>query len=185
MGNLKGAGWKATCEYLIKVGGSDALDRVKAALTPEDRAIFSKPILPITWLDYSAFMRFMLLADKVLGKGDMQIVKDASVYSAQQDLRGIYKIFISFTSPEFIIKNVGVMWRQYYDSGSITVEGKQEKSGALKLVNFPDIPLHHDADQLPYMEECLRLSGAKNVRGSHPKCIARGDDCCIFRFSWA
>lgn len=127
MGNIKGTGWKGVYEYLLKVGGPEGIDKVKAALSKEDQEIFTKPILPISWIDFGAYMRFLLTADRVLGKGDMQLIKDANIYNANNDLKGIYKMFISFISPQTILRNAGMVWSRYYDSGKLTVEweGKQ------------------------------------------------------------
>ena len=184
MANLKGTAWVAVREYLTNQYGDDAIARVRERLEPEDRILFSKPILPVTWFDYSAYMRFMIAADRLFGAGDLQIVREASIYNARRDLRGIYKMFISFTNPHFIIKNAGRVWRQYYDTGEIEVEWLKEKSGAFRLVKWPDIPLHHEVDQLPFIEETLRISGGRNPRVRHDKCMARGDAYCSAHLQW-
>lgn len=59
-----------------------------------------------------------------------------------------------------------------------------DKKGVLKLTGYPDIPLHHDLSHTPFMEEVVSISGAKNPRGIHPKCQARGDDHCLWEFHW-
>jgi hypothetical protein len=185
MGKMKGTGWKGNIDYILEVAGEEGLERVKAELSEEDRhKIFGQPILPYSWIDYNAYMRFMMLADKMLGQGDLAFFKAATMYNARKDLTGIYKIFISFASPKVILRNSAKVWHQYFDSGDMSVELMEDKKVNLKLVEFPDIPLHHDVAQTDFIKEALRISGAKNVQGTHPKCIARGDEHCIYEFTW-
>jgi hypothetical protein len=184
MGAVKGTGWLSNYDYFLKTAGIEGVKRVLAALTPADRELFSKPILPVTWVDFGAFMRFMIAADQTLGKGDLRLVEAASIHAAQRDLKGIYKMFISFTSPEFIIKRAGSLWRQYYNCGELSFENIKDHSGRLRLTAFPDIPLHHEHNHQPYMEETFRMSGGKDIHGTHPSCLARGDEACIFEFTW-
>ncbi len=184
MGQLKGTRFLDVKEYLALEYGQAGLERLFKALTPEDQAFFSRPITAISWIDYGAYMRYVLKADKVLGKGDTQLITETAKYACQKQFKGIYKFFISFTTPEFVLKRVTQVWRQFHSQGTLTLDKSGPGLGVLKLVDFPDIPLYHDLSHTPYMAEILRLSSAKNVKGSHPKCIARGDDHCLFSFSW-
>lgn len=184
MGQVKATRFLDVKEYLAQEYGQAGLEKLFKALTPEDQVIFSKPITAVAWIDYSAYMRYVLKADKVLGRGDGQLVTETARYACQKQFKGIYKFFISFTTPEFVLKRVSQVWRQFHSQGTLTLDKIGHGMGVLKLVDFPDIPLYHDLSHTPYMAEILRLSSAKNVRGLHPKCIARGDECCLFRFTW-
>ncbi len=184
MPNLKGTGWRSVQDYFLQQAGPAGIAKVMEALDPQDREIFARPILPISWIDYGAYFRYLLAADRILGRGDLEMIRAASRHAARYDLHGIYKIFISLTSPKFVIQNSARLWRQYYDAGEVTVEWRGEKSGALYLAQFADMPLHHENNHQAYMEECLRLSSCKEVRGSHPQCLARRDARCAFEFSW-
>ncbi|MBN1595650.1 hypothetical protein JW933_06975 [candidate division FCPU426 bacterium] len=185
MGRMKGTGWRGNIDYILEVAGEEGLDKVKEALSEEDRRlIFSQPILPYSWLDYNAYMRFMMLADTILGKGDLEFFKAATMYNARKDLTGIYRIFISFASPKMVLRNAAKVWRQYFDEGEMSVLWQGDNKVQLQLVDFPDIPLHHDIAQTDFIKEAIRIAGAKNVVGTHPRCIARGDAHCLYEFSW-
>ncbi|NTV53365.1 MAG: hypothetical protein HGA76_10195 [Candidatus Firestonebacteria bacterium] len=185
MANVKGAAWLCNYDYFLKLGGPEGMQRVKAALKPEDQNILNTLILPSTWVDWGFLMRFKILADKLLGKGDSYHVKQASIYTAQQALGGIHRVFIKLATPQFIIARTGQIWRQYYDCGTAEVVKQTKTGGTLMLGGMPDIPLYHEMDNLPYMEEALRMSGSKKVTSTQSKCMARGDDCCLLEFTWA
>lgn len=183
-GDVKGTGWLAARDYLVQVHGAECIEKIRRTLSPEDQALFAKPVLPISWLDYGAYMRFMLAADRLLGRGDTRLLSDASTFNAKKDLGGIYKFFISLTSPEFIINNAGRVWNQYYNRGRVIPEDVTKHRGIWRIVEWPEIPLHHETDSIPFAEECLRMSGAKNPVGRQTHCMARGDEYCRVVFTW-
>lgn len=184
MGKIKGTGWLGIYDYFVNTYGIDRVERVISTLSQEEQvALTGELILPISWVDLGAYMHFLIAADRILGKGDFELIKKANAYSANKDIRGIYKIFTNFVSPRFIIRNAGKLWSRYFDQGKLVLIREEKKGMTLKLTDFPDIPLHHELDQQSFMEECYRISGGKNIQGTHPKCIARGDDCCLFEFT--
>jgi len=184
MGNVKGTGWLSIKEFFQKKIGDENLKKIIAQLGPADQQILGKLILPSTWLDYGAHIRFLLKADELFGKKDGQLIAAANIYAAQKDFTGIYKFLLSLLSPSLIVKSTGLLWKSFYDQG----EAKSEKTGtkAMRLIvtNFPDIPLHHDLENSPYIEEMLRMTGTKNPKSKHTQCIARGDANCTWDFSW-
>jgi hypothetical protein len=141
MSNIKGTGWLSCVEYMEKTFGAGSVEKVKQAMSREDQAVLAKKILHISWMDYGLYLRFLFAADKLLGKGDFQVILDANVYGAQKDMQGIYKLFISFISPETILKNAGQLWKQYYDAGEMHADIISSKEARLTLTNFPGIPL--------------------------------------------
>jgi hypothetical protein len=141
-------------------------------------------MLPVSWLNYGTYLNFIFTADKLLGKGDSALVRASAVFTASQHFKGIYRMFISLASPLFVARKSAQVWRQYFDIGRAELTVGEEKHAELKLTEYPDIPLHHDLSHTPFMEEILRISGAKNPKGTHPKCMARGDDHCLWDFRW-
>jgi hypothetical protein len=184
MGNVRGTGWKNNEKFILEQYSRVGYERIVAALGEKDQEIFLHNAGHLKWLDCGAFMRFMLAADKVVGQGDMEVVKAASIYCARKDLGGLYKVFIAMTSPRVILRNATQLWGKYYDCGEMTMVYEKEKSAGLKLTNFPDVPLYHEFNLIPYMLEAGRFAGAVNPQGTHSKCMARGDDHCLFEFTW-
>lgn len=185
IGCTKGVAWQNMTTYVRDFFPPGSLEKVRAAITPEDdQILFGKPILQVSWVDFRAYMRFFFKLDQILGAGDKKLVWDISIWAAQRNLHGVYKVFLSILSPDVVLKKAGMIWNQYYNRGRLESLWTRDHGTALKLTDFPDIPPGHEWTQLPFMEEALRLSGAKNVKGKHPQCIARGDDHCAFEFTW-
>lgn len=184
IGCTKGVAWHNMLAYIKEFFPPGSLEKIRAQISREDDFIlFGKPILPISWVDYNAYMRFFFALDRVMGKGDNQLVWDITIWATRYNLRGIYKMFFSMISHQTVIGHAGSIWRQYYNRGKIEVLYNRETGNALKVTEYPDIPPGHEWNHLPFIEEAMRMAGASNLKSSHPKCIARGDEYCLFETS--
>lgn len=183
---IKGTGWIALIKFFEDTYTAEQLAKLSAALDDETRALFEKRtnILAFTWLDYGAYMKILLMADKVLGRGDFEVVKQANYYGARHDLKGVYKIIVSLVSPKTAIAAASKLIKQYYDKGNLFLENVKSNSVTIIIEGAEDIPLHHDIEMGSYGAEVLRMAGAKNVTFTHPQCMARGDPRCRFEVSW-
>jgi hypothetical protein len=185
MMTVKGTGWLGNYEYFRKRYSQEDIEKVKKALAEKDReALFGKPVLNISQVDFGANVRFLVIADEILGKGDQQLIKEAAIYNAKKDLKGVYKLFISFVSPRYIIKRSSQIWSQYYNQGEAVATYISSKKAEVKVTNAPDIPKDHAVGTIAYGEEALRISGCKNPKGKELKCIANGDTCCVIEYEW-
>lgn len=185
MGKCKGTGWRGIREYFVERFGEDAVGKVLASMSGEDRGALSAPILNISWIHDGAFIRFLLAADRVLGQGDQQLAKESVRYEVRKSFGGIYKIFLAVSTPQFLISNAANVWRQYHDTGKVSVRTVDKKKVQVQISEYPDIPLHHEIDHGTTFEELASLCGVKNSVCTQPKCIARGDDRCLFEITWS
>jgi hypothetical protein len=185
MSAVKGTAWLTFQEFLESKFGKDAHARVLAGLGREDAKSLSQKILPIAWVEYGAYTRYLLKADQVLGRGDHALIREGAVYHAQKDMKGLYRMFLRIATPGFVLARSAQLWGLMMDSGVLTVDTQTPASVELKLTDFKDMPRHHELDQLPFMEEIARMTGVVNVRSGHPKCLARGDDHCRYVIAWS
>lgn len=185
MGRLKGVSWVSLREFIKERGGEGALGSVMTLLSEADREVWRAPILTSSWVDYGPFIRAAFAVDRALGSGDGVLVRQAAVFSARRDLGGIYRMFVSLSSPQFAISRAAKLWRQYFDSGEMVVVAKSNTHVVLHLSDFSNMPDGHEVFLQAYMEELIRLSGGKEPRSSHPTCLSRGDSYCTFAIEWS
>jgi hypothetical protein len=185
MAKTKGPVWQACLEYLKTVAGTPGIEKVKAAISDQDRELlFSKQVLSNQWIDFGAFMRFVVTADKVLGHGDFEIVKENARYCVRKNFTGIYKFIIKIATPQYLLSKGKLCWDLTFDSGKFEVRRLGKKHIQFLITDFTDTPLHHEHDFIASTEEFLHLTGVKHMRASHPLCMARGNDCCMFDVTW-
>jgi hypothetical protein len=186
MGKIKGVEFNDAYEYFLKNAGNTGMEKVKAALAPAVReSLFSKgSILAVEWYDYAAYVNFVFTAVKILGNNQPDFLYNMAVYQAQKLYNGPWKLFFKILSPSFVIKKAAQFWRLSYDSGDVTILICTKDHVSFKVTNFPDIPKDHELEQIPFFEELMRVSNCREPHATHPKCIARGDDCCLFHLDW-
>jgi len=185
MSHTKAVHLKSLKKFVSDRGGEEAWGRLLADLDPKDRAQASKPLLSHEWLEYSLWWRLLLSADRVLGKGDRAIIREIGAFDAIENLNSIYRVFLTFLSPEFIISRTQVIWRQYYDIGRMEAVRVERKRAEVHLFDFPDLPEGHELEILGWIEAALKLTGISRLQVTHPgPCLARGDDHCGFVVTW-
>jgi hypothetical protein len=72
--NVKGTAWIVMMKYFNECHTAEQREKLKAALDEKTRELFeNKTVLPFSWIDYGTHMKVMLTADKVIGRGDIEI----------------------------------------------------------------------------------------------------------------
>ena len=59
-----------------------------------------------------------------------------------------------------------------------------DKSARLRVTDYPGIPLHHDVENIGWMETALQMCHCRKATIRHPRCMARGDAACVFEAAW-
>lgn len=129
-------------------------------------------------------MNFTLAADKVLGSGDFTVMQEISRYHQEKTFNTIYKILISFASPKTTLNRAASIWKQYHDTGRMEVKWLGDTHANLLLLEYPDIPMHHEQETTPAIEKIMVMAGAKNCQLDHTQCQARGDEKCVWDISY-
>jgi hypothetical protein len=160
--------------------GPQAVADAIASLSPEDQAVFAQPISAVSWVDYGALMRLILQYHK----GSIAALKEGSIMAARENLKGIYRTFISLTSPKFVCNRIPLVWKQYFDQGELALQWADKNNLSVRITGVTDMPRYHEYNFMPFLEEALRISGARSVLSHHSKCLAKGDDCCQIDFRW-
>lgn len=178
--NCKGIGWIYFKKYLTENFSPDEIEKFKAEIDEQSKSLLEKAkILPTSWVDYGTYIKTLFITDRVLGKGNLDFIRQFNYYHARGDAKGIYKVLISVLSPQTVVKTYLKLFRQYYDKGKLTVLSSTSHGVVFKVEDAPDIPLYHDIEQGAYIEELLHMSGAKNIKVTTQKCMAKDDPYCL------
>lgn len=184
MGKVRWINWKYAEEFVRSKAAPEQVERIFATLSEADRQELTRPYQPDAWVDYGAHIRFLVAADRIIGRGDLALLREEGIYGGNRGLNSVYKIFMVFAKPQYLLKRTAQIWGQYYDRGSARVRDVGERTASISVTDYPDIPLHHDVENMGWMEEALKLCGCRSPRVTHPKCLARGDEECLFVAAW-
>jgi hypothetical protein len=184
MNNTKAIHLRSLQKFVLGKADSAAWQKILADLSPTDQDMLKKMFLSNAWLDYSLWWRLLIATDKTLGKGDLALIREIGAFDARENLNGIYKTFISFMRPDFIIGNASMIWKRYYDSGELRPIQVTRTSAEFWLLDWKTLPLQHELEIIGWMESALSMTGVKNLHIGHTTCMARGDDHCTFHAVW-
>lgn len=182
--SIKGNIYNLTKEYLIQRFGVEALEKIKPHLTVEDYALISRPFIAGIWESEITYNNFLAAADKTFGKGDFHLCYDIGYNSALQGIPKIYKIFIRFGDPAFVIKRASNFWSQVHNHGRFNAKLITDHAAVATIYDYQCPNKTFCYSLMGYMVGVLELSGAKNVQIKESQCCLEDASCCEFIAQW-
>jgi uncharacterized protein (TIGR02265 family) len=184
MGQVKGTAVQSSLRYVGERFGEATLTGVLAALTAEDQRALGGSLLASSWYPMPAFLRFMREAQRQLGAQEPEVVRNMGRASCDHGVTGVYRVFFRLGSPEFIISRAARVFSSYYDTGELKVVESRGGRALVELTGLQDSAPEFCERIYGWMQRTLELSGARNLRPSHPSCVHRGDAACRFEGNW-
>lgn len=128
----------------------------------------------------------MKTISKVYYNGDdAKTAKLMGRFHAESALSGIYKFFIQFGSPKYIMERAGRVFSTYFRPSEIVVINATKNGLVLHITKFPEPDEIIDHDILGWMELALEKSGCKGIKIDITKSLAKKNDVTEFIISWA
>lgn len=134
---IKGSAVKATPDFVKEKFGSRYGEWVKS-LPEKSKTIIEQPIYATTWysLTDSVIVPTQKVADLFYAGNSAKAASEIGRYSADIALKGIYKIFVRVSSPQFVLSRASSIFSTYYHPSEIRVVESAEKKAVLQLSKF-------------------------------------------------
>jgi len=158
----KGANCANTVECLRTQLGESAFNALLSRLPPDSQTLLRRRLFAVEWIPAHDWA-YVLEAVCDHYERDTAKMIVLSREWCRADFNPVYRFFLRFGSPEFILARTSKVWRTYFDVGELVMsegqrEGKRHRFSA-ELRDFP--PWHLFTVNLQgFMEEILVLSGA-------------------------
>jgi len=172
MAQVKGTAVLSSLRYLRARFGEQALAGVLSAMPAEDGALMG------------CLLRLMQEAERQLASQEPRLLQNMGRASCDEGLKGIYKIFLRVGSPGFTIDRAARVLANYYDTGELVVVERGERHVAVELRGLEGSGRQFCERIYGWMQRTLELTGVRNLRSSHSRCVHRGDPVCRFEGSW-
>ncbi|HEX6837415.1 MAG TPA: hypothetical protein VF334_12635 [Polyangia bacterium] len=104
--------------------------------------------------------------------------------SAATDLKGVYKAHLRPGDPVRTLQSSGALWRNYHDSGDVTVSFPSERSALVELRNFVAPARELCRINVGYFESTVLLAGAREARCVERGCVVEGATECSWTIDW-
>jgi hypothetical protein len=169
----------------IKARGGDAeFARIRTLLSEASRKVFESSIQASSWYPLDAFTEFLEVDIRETANGDREVLIKRSEKVIESQLRGIYKIFVAFGSPRFVITRISAVHATYFKGIQIIPE-MDSQSATIKYAGFGK---QHEIMECPvigFFRKALEISGAKQVRMEFTIPISKGEAYAELTITWA
>lgn len=185
MAQCKGLNLSSRFRYVHEVHGAGAAQRLLAELSPETRELLDRRVLPHEWIPFSTFIDVNVVADRLLGKGDLALCKEMGAWAATANLPRIFRLFYRFGSPMFLFERAAKLWSAHYDSGRMETQRDADGLFHLSIHEFGAPHRAHCLSVLGWITRSIEMSGATVDSAMERRCRLRGDECCELVARWS
>ena len=178
--NIKAQGLLNAAEYIQERYGDDALRDVLRACSVDVRDRYVSAIA-INWHPISEFVEFLEVAERQLGRNDGRLAEEIGAAGARKNMKGtILRVAFYVSKPEFLLKRITHLWRQFNDQGSMDL---LQLDASLCTIEIKGIGTPHwlfCATINGWAREVATKVGGVRAIAKHSECLARGGRRCIF-----
>lgn len=118
MERIKGTALLSRFKYLDAKATEEQKERVISELSEDFQDAVKSKILISQWYPFRYYIELIQAIVNVMGNGDLQTIVDVGAYLAEYVLKEVYINFRKST-PERGMKNIPIMWKQYYQGKGI------------------------------------------------------------------
>ncbi len=167
-----------------RFGAARALE-LSAGLPALEDALRGK-VSPERWYPSPRPITLVEQVDRLEGRGDRKLVAEAGRFLARRAAqRADETLGKKAMTPEILFSHVPEVWLRYLQSGEVTVAKVGRGYGRLEIANFADASLALCAAVAGYLDEALRIAGARDVDVRVARAAALGDDRDVFEATWS
>ena len=181
---MKGSALASRVLWVQLGHGAAGMDRLAEALSPALRAALAGKIDKARWYPFAWFVELNTTIDQLFGKGDLALVKQLGRFSADANLKTIYRLFYKVGTVPWLLSRGVRLWSAHYDSGFIEVRTPTPRAAQLRIHAFDEPHRVHCLTLRGFCERSIELSGGDRVLTADLRCRTRGDECCEMEATW-
>jgi hypothetical protein len=183
---VKGTAVQTIPLFIKERFGEQQFQKWLEALPPESRKHFSSDILPPLWYPLKeAIIDPTLKLCELFYRGKIDGALEQGRFSAEHGLKGVYKLFLKFASPETLISKASSVMPTYYQPSAMEVVGKATKTATLRITKFETPHQVIEQRMKGWIERALELSGAKMAQARINASMTTGSPYTDFVVSWS
>ncbi|MEJ5263782.1 MAG: hypothetical protein WHT29_00540 [Bacteroidales bacterium] len=183
--DVKGTSVRSVVEFIDKFYPTKKQDWLNA-LPEESRKIMSGFLFTNNWypIKESLITPMQAISKLFFGGDDVKTARTMGRYSADTALSGVYRFFIQFGSPRYIIEKASKIFATYFQPSELTVLNVEKNGLVLHITVFPESATILEENIAGWMERALEKSGCKNVTVNITRSIAKGDKLIEYVIRW-
>ncbi len=125
-----------------------------------------------------------LIVDRVLGKGDLALVRRMGRYAAHNNAGVWRSMFAKGVDIPTFMGIASGLWHKHYDSGGLGQTRLDDTTLEVEIRNFATPHRTHCLSVIGWLEGIFDLDPAHAVKVDERGCRASRDPRCAFTLSW-
>ena len=182
---VKGTAVKSIKEYVEKKFNPQFNDWIQS-MPESSQKIMTDAIFANNWYSMKdgAVEPTLAIAKMFYKDNKEKAALEAGRFSAEQGLRGVYKIFVRVASPNYLMQRAGRVFTSYYSPSEISVTDSHDKGLTLHITKFPNPEAVIEYRIAGWCERPLEFTNCKDVKANITRSLAKGDDLTEIVITW-
>ncbi len=157
------------------------------ALPKESKTIFSDVIEATKWypVDYGAAIPTEIIARMFFNNDLIKGAWESGRYSAEEALKGIYKIFVMVANPSYLIARASRVFSTYYRPCEMQTIKNEGNNLVLHISGMSNPQKAIEYRIAGWIEKALEISGSKDISVEITKSMTENDELTEFTINWA
>lgn len=167
--------------------GDDVYHRIVSQLSEESQKFFqsNQIILSSSWYPLDLFIEFLEADIKVTANGNQNVLINRSEVLLENQLKGIYKVFVKIGSPQFVLNRISIINQRYFNGVSIQQQMTKPNQAIVKYIGFEKQHRLIELSLVGFYKKALEISGAKDIKLRYLTSIAEDKGFCELEISWS
>lgn len=178
---VKGVMFGARKQFLLDLGGEEALGQILAKLSPKTAAFLRTP-LASSWCDFDSLIELDRAIYNTFKAKNPNILALVGAASAELGIGKVYRSLDSEELSSFFEKNA-LFHNQYQKFGKLTFE-KTGSGGKLIYTDYPCYSPIFCASAFGYFYEAILRHGGSDPSVNETSCQTHGAKSCTFEMKW-
>lgn len=182
---VKGSSVISSREFVKDKFGETGYKRFLENLSEASKKIYGSAILSNEWysLEDGLHAPTRVICDSFY-RGDIKGAWDMGNYSTEKGLKGIYKFFIKFGSPEFIAQKASTILPTYYKPCRMSADVLGNNTASVKIDEFSEISPLIENRVHGWIAKALELTGRKGLQITITKALSKKDPYTEYMVVW-
>ncbi len=160
---VKGTAVLSILGYVTSTYGEEGLERWRASLSPEARALAAGRLSATSWYPGPLAMEMRRAIIDLFYVGDRSRIRELGMFSAQRGLTGVYKLAVKVGSPMWVVDRLSMVFTSYFRPGAVILPDRAPGSVVGTLEGFPDKSGIMEEVFAGFVQKALDISGARDV----------------------
>jgi hypothetical protein len=181
---IKGSVIKGAIENTKKSIGESEYNRIVKLLNKEAEKLLLSPISSSGWYSLDVYISFLdMLVREKLGGNPHGLIKPTEEVIEEQ-LKGIYSVFVTKGSPESLLKKMATVNATYLNGVTIEASVVDEGKGKIRYTGLEKQHAVFEYVLIGFYRKAAQMYGAKNVKVEVTTGIAEGKGYSEFAIAW-